>query len=49
MKRGEMNVVTDYNTIGYFISGDTVQGFQYELINALRGRVGNTHKHISRE
>lgn len=40
MKRGEMNVVTDYNTIGYFISGDTVQGFQYELINALEEEWG---------
>ena len=35
IERGEMNVVTDYNTIGYFISGDTVEGFQYEMINAL--------------
>ena len=30
IERGEMNVVTDYNTIGYFVSGDTIQGFQYE-------------------
>jgi membrane-bound lytic murein transglycosylase MltF len=35
IEKGEMNVVTDYNTIGYFVSGDTVQGFQYEMINAL--------------
>jgi membrane-bound lytic murein transglycosylase MltF len=35
VERGEMNVVTDYNTIGYFVSGDTIQGFQHEMINAL--------------
>lgn len=35
IKHGEMNVVTDYNAIGYYVSGDTVQGFQYEMINAL--------------
>lgn len=32
---GELNVATDYNSIGYFISGDSVAGFQYELIKAL--------------
>lgn len=40
IERGEMNVVTDYNTIGYFVSGDTIQGFQYELINALQKEWG---------
>ena len=35
IEKGVMNVVTDYNTIGYFVSGDTVEGFQYEMINAL--------------
>lgn len=32
---GIFNVVTDYNTIGYFISGDSVVGFQYEIMKAL--------------
>ena len=32
---GELNIVTDYNPIGYHVSGDTVAGFQYELIKAL--------------
>lgn len=32
---GAINVVTDYNSIGYFISGDTVKGFQYELLRQL--------------
>ena len=40
IERGEMNVVTDYNTIGYFVSGDTIQGFQYELINAVQKEWG---------
>lgn len=35
IERCEINVVTDYNSIGYFVSGDTIQGFQYEIINAL--------------
>lgn len=32
---GMFNVVTDYNTIGYFISGDSVVGFQYEMLKML--------------
>ena len=32
---GVFNVVTDYNSIGYFISGDSVAGFQYEMMKAL--------------
>lgn len=32
---GELNVVTDYNSIGYFVSGDTVRGFQLEMMQAL--------------
>lgn len=32
---GVLNVVTDYNTLGYRVAGDTVVGFQYELIKAL--------------
>ena len=34
-KSGELNVVTDYNAIGYFVSGDTLAGFQYELLRRL--------------
>lgn len=29
---GELNVVTDYNTIGLYASGDTLLGFQRELL-----------------
>lgn len=32
---GMLNVVTDYNTLGYRVAGDTVVGFQYELIKAI--------------
>jgi len=35
MASGELNVVTDYNSIGYYVSGDTLQGFQLEMIRAL--------------
>lgn len=29
------NIVTDYNTFGYFVAEDTIGGFQYELIKEL--------------
>lgn len=32
---GVLNVVTDYSSVGYFISGDSVVGFQYEMLKAL--------------
>lgn len=35
MKSGALNVVTDYNSIGYFVSGDSVVGFQYEMLRQL--------------
>lgn len=35
MSAGELNVVTDYSSIGYFVDGDTIQGFQFEMIKAL--------------
>lgn len=42
MEHGEMNVVTDYNSIGYFVSGDTIEGFQHEMIQALEREWGIT-------
>ena len=42
MEHGEMKVVTDYNSIGYFVSGDTIEGFQYEMIQALEKEWGIT-------
>lgn len=35
-KIGTLRIVTDLNPIGYFVSSDTVAGFNYELINALQ-------------
>ena len=32
---GILRLITDYNQSGYFISGDTVEGFQYELGQAI--------------
>jgi len=40
MASGEMNVVTDYNSIGYFASGDTALGFQLEMMRALEQEWG---------
>ena len=30
-EEGILRMITEYNQSGYFVSGDTVQGFQYEL------------------
>ncbi len=35
IEEGILNVVTDYNAVGYHVEGDTLAGFQYELIHAL--------------
>lgn len=40
MASGELNVVTDYNSIGLYVSGDTLQGFQREMILALEKEWG---------
>jgi membrane-bound lytic murein transglycosylase MltF len=40
MASGRLNIVTDYNSIGYFISGYSVAGFQYEMIRALEKEWG---------
>ena len=32
---GVLNVVTDYSSIGYFVSGDTISGFQHYMIKQL--------------
>ena len=32
---GILRIVTEYNQSGYFVSGDTIQGFQYELCRAI--------------
>ncbi len=40
MESNELNVVTDYNSIGYFVQGDTVRGFQLEMMRALEKEWG---------
>jgi len=40
MASGALNVVTDYNSIGYYVSGDSTQGFQLEMIRALEKEWG---------
>ncbi|MBK5721606.1 transporter substrate-binding domain-containing protein [Dysgonomonas sp. Marseille-P4677] len=35
-KDGVLNIVTDYNSVGYYVSGDTLAGFNYELIELLK-------------
>ena len=32
---GILRIVTEYNQSGYFVSGDTIRGFQYELSQAI--------------
>ena len=34
-KEGILRIVTEYNQSGYFVSGDTIEGFQYELSQAI--------------
>ena len=33
-KSGVLRVVTEYNSLSYFVDGDTISGFQYELAKA---------------
>ena len=32
---GVLRIVTEYNQLGYYVSGDTIKGFQYELSRAI--------------
>ncbi|MDR2147504.1 MAG: transporter substrate-binding domain-containing protein [Tannerella sp.] len=34
-EQGVLKIVTEYNQSGYFVSGDTISGFQYELCKAI--------------
>ncbi len=38
-RAGVLNIVTDYNSIGYFVSGDTIAGFNYDLIQLLKSHI----------
>ncbi|MCL1943355.1 MAG: transporter substrate-binding domain-containing protein [Candidatus Azobacteroides sp.] len=37
---GVLRVVTEYNTMGYFVSGDTISGFQYDLAKLFGKKMG---------
>lgn len=39
MADGVLHVVTDYNSVGYFVSGDTIAGFNHDLIQLLKDYV----------
>ena len=34
-EEGVLRLVTEYNQLGYYVSGDTIKGFQYELAQAI--------------
>ncbi len=34
-EEGVLRLVTEYDQLGYYVSGDTIQGFQYELSQAI--------------
>lgn len=34
VKSGELNVTTEYNSVSYFVDGDTISGFHHDLIEA---------------
>lgn len=38
-KVGVIHIVTDYNSVGYFVSGDTIAGFNYDLIQLLKSHI----------
>ncbi len=37
---GVLRLITDYNPSGYYVTGDTIAGFQYELAQAIAGLSG---------
>jgi len=41
-KEGVLRIVTEYNSVGYYVSGDTIEGFQYELSKAIEKISGLT-------
>ncbi len=41
-RRGTLKVVTDYNTINYFVHKDVAVGYQYELVNEYARQAGLT-------
>lgn len=49
-KEGVLRIITEYNNTGYYITGDTIEGFQYELSKAIASLSGlevETHLDMS--
>lgn len=49
-QEGILRIVTEYDNIGYYVSGDTIEGFQYELSKAIASLSGlevETHLDMS--
>lgn len=38
-KAGTLRIVTDYSPVGYFVSGDTIAGFNHDLIQLLQSHI----------
>lgn len=38
-KDGKLRIVTDYNSIGYYVSEDTIAGFNHDLIELLKSHI----------
>lgn len=38
--KGVLRVCTDYSTVDYFMEGDSIRGFQYEIVNILCDSLG---------
>ncbi|MDR1879998.1 MAG: transporter substrate-binding domain-containing protein [Tannerellaceae bacterium] len=47
-EEGILRLVTEYGLSGYYVSGDTIEGFQYELIRAI-ARVSGLEVHTALE
>jgi membrane-bound lytic murein transglycosylase MltF len=39
-REGKLNIVTEYNSVDYYVSGDTIAGMQYELCKYIEKRSG---------
>ena len=49
-QEGILRIITEYDNIGYYVSGDTIEGFQYELSKAIASLSGlevETHLDMS--
>ncbi len=38
-KAGTLRIVTDYNSVGYYVSGDTIAGFNHDMIRLLENKI----------